>query len=167
MVALWPSTSVAKKLQGIGQALVKGSAEDVEDIHLTLGFLGTTTDLTPAQLAALPRTVARLAKAQGPLSGVLGGIGRFGASKNSGGKDVLWAAADLPELPAFRHKLVSALDRAGVPVKTDHGFTPHLTLAYMSPQTKVALPHLDPIPVRFNTVVVAVGGKQTRYPLKG
>lgn len=110
------------------EALSVEGGEPPEDLHLTLAFLGTTIEAgkdDDLYRRNVERAVARAVRGHGDLSGVVAGFGVFTGS----GEPVLVALFDSPQLPALRESIVGALDKAGVEVKRNHGFTPHITLA--------------------------------------
>lgn len=160
MIALWPNPTTAARLAEMGN-------EPSEDLHLTLAYLGTTDELTPFQIARARQVVSEMARKWKPLPAKIAGVGRFSASKTSDGKDVIWASPDVPDLPEMRHELVQRLEAAGLMVKKDHGYTPHITLSYIDSQDKTAINHFEPFDTKFSTIVLAVGGDQARYKLGG
>ncbi len=158
MVALYPSRAVAEKL-----ALQDG--ETPEELHITLGYLGNVTDIP--DLNAVRQAVRAVAEHQGPMDGLIGGWGRFTASDSSDGKDVIYASVDLPDLPAFRQRLVEAIDATGAEVRANHGFTPHMTLSYIEPDDRAPMARVESRPVSFDSVWLVVGEKRERFALTG
>lgn len=159
MVALYPDAEAAKKIA------VRGG-EDAEDLHVTLAFLGDSSDQAGDGLTLEAATSKIVAAAQvaaathEPLSGTVGGIGKF----PDGGDGVpVIGLVDVVGLGAVREDLVTALIDAGLPVKVDHGFTPHMTLGYNLDLSLI--PDYEPVPVDFTDLVVCVGGTHTRIPL--
>jgi 2'-5' RNA ligase len=148
MVALYPTPELATEL-----AIPKG--ESPGDLHLTLAFLGDAGDAA-ARDAALA-AVRTWAAACPPLAGEVSGVGHF----VSGPDPVTYLSVDLPDLPAQREALVAALETAGQPAAGDHGFTPHMTLAYSKRQPKFDAP----VPVTFDRATLAWAGEQTSVPL--
>lgn len=151
MIALFPSPDVA-------QQLAQPGGEPAEDLHVTLAFLGDALQL--ANPDALKQEVAAFAARTPPIAGTVSGVGHFTA----GPEPVTYASVDLPTLPAIRESLVSNLsweDDLPSP-STEHGFTPHLTLAYDDRQ--VTLPNL---PLVFDTITLCIGDERTDFPLYG
>ena len=150
MVALYPSPPLADALA------VPGGLEP-DDLHVTLAFLG---ELSAEQERRLRNVVASVAAEHrnGPLRGEISGTGVFSA----GPKPVTYASVDLPGLPDLRDRLVRALDDAGIPVNREHGFTPHMTLAYRD----LGAHRAEPIPVRFGSLYAVVGDRdRSRHTL--
>jgi len=130
MVALFVPVDIASRL-----ALSIDGALPPQDIHLTLAYLGTV-EQQPADQGALKRVVERFSQGMQPIKGRIAGLGRFVAGKDSKGKHVVYASYDAPNLPAMREQLVRYLSGAGFFVYRTHGFTPHITLAYVNPKAK-------------------------------
>lgn len=148
MIALFPSAEVATQLA------VKGG-ESPEQLHVTLAYLGDKSNV--ADVAGLCDVVQAFAKSWAPLGGEVSGMGVF---SNSNGA-ITYASVDVPGLPDFRHELVKCVEAAGFAVAKDHGYTPHMTLAYAD-QRNIKLPNLA---ITFDTVTVAAGGDRTTYTL--
>ena len=94
-----------------------------------------------------------------PLEGEISGIGHFDLGA---GEVCTYRSIDLPELPGPREKLVTALKGAGTPAKTDHGFTPHMTLDYAMRRPKV-----EKSAIAFGSVALVLGGERQDFPLSG
>jgi HK97 family phage prohead protease len=159
MVALYPTPEAAKKI------MVRGG-EDPDELHVTLAYLGSVTDPVSDGLTlegATSQIVAACqiaAAQQGPLSGTVGGVGKF---PDTGSGVPVIGLVDVVGLGALRESVVEALTDAGLPVKTDHGFTPHMTLGYNLDMSLI--PDSEPVPVEFADLVIAVGGTHTRIHL--
>lgn len=118
--------------------------------HVTLAFLGKVDDLKAPQdvVASVLRDFA--AKSQS-ITGSLNGLGRF--ANITDGKQAVYANFDSAALAEFRATLLERLAEVGVEQKSEHGFTPHVTLAYVpagadidsvpKPQTKITFPRLS------------------------
>lgn len=157
IVALWLPDADA-------QALALAGGEPAEDLHITLCHLGRSTP----ELAAKVRTiVGSFAMHAAPVAGSISGLGRFNASESSDGLDCVHALVDAPTLPAFRQALVTSLVAAGCMVSTDHGFTPHVTLAYLAPGQPAPVEQVASRPVTFGEVWVCAGEERTAYALLG
>lgn len=151
MVAFYPSAALA-------QAIAVPGGLEVDDLHMTLAFLGDVTDEWDTD--ALTACVAGWAAACGPMTGEISGKGLFTA----GELPVTYASLDLPGLPAQRELLVTMLTRAGFPPSMTHGFTPHMTIAY--DDLPDWAPPADPA-VTFDTVSLVLGPDRTDYRLAG
>lgn len=141
--------------------------EPPESLHLTLAYLGRTSVLDADVIERAAGVVRSFALRARPLEALVGGLGRFAASRTTDGLDVLVALVDAPGLGAMRAELVAELERAQVPVSTAHDFMPHVTLAY--------IPSVSSLPVQSiatrSWVIGAldwyVGGRRRRYELEG
>lgn len=160
MVALYPDAQAAKKL-----AATKGVTEPIDDLHLTLVFLGDS-DETPLanNKEALIGAVQKWALQKGkPLGGVINGVGRF-FNEESDSTNAVYVSPDVPGLPELRQSLCEALHAAGFDYAENHGFTPHLTVAYVPLEAPTPDFRVD-IPVAFSQVTLAWGDEHTDFPL--
>jgi 2'-5' RNA ligase len=148
MVALYPPADVA-------QQLAQPGGEPVEQLHVTLAYLGQAVMLSDIDL--LKQKVAEFAARTAPISGTISGTGHF----TGGPEPVTYASIDLPTLPAARERLVFDLNYVATPSR-EHGFTPHITLAYAD--LNAAVPNL---PVTFDTVSLVLAGERIDFPLSG
>lgn len=167
MIALYPPADVAATMA------LSGDFSDrlpPADLHITLAFLGP--DATVAlDREAVEAAIAPLAAVSEPLEGWVSGIGRFSAGYPAGQDSwPLYASIDLPTLPEFRQKVVANLAAAGIPHARNHGFSPHMTLAYVQPGDEPAAAALlatglAPVGLRIGSVVLAWGKDRTVFPL--
>jgi 2'-5' RNA ligase len=155
---LYLPADVAKRLA------VKGG-EKAEDLHLTLAFMGDTAEIGKDALAKAQQACEGVCSKAKPVAGRISGLGRFNASKNSDGKDVLYASVDSPALTELRQEMVKALEGAGVPANTEHGFMPHVTLAYVDPDAEAPIAKLADIDVTFDSLTLAIGDQHHVMPL--
>ena len=99
-----------------------------EQLHLTLAFYGDIDERRADDLAA---ELSRAATG-GPLEFELKGVGAFGDAHRS---HTLWAGVEPNErLSVLAGRCRAAGDRAGV-VMEKRDYRPHVTLAYLKPQT--------------------------------
>jgi 2'-5' RNA ligase len=166
MVALYPTVSAAQVL-ALDPDRVQG-AEPVERLHLTLLYVAEDLDLLD-DLDALRQAVRSFASTAPVLEGRIGGHGRFHGEE----EDAVVALPDLPELPRFRQALVNRVESALAgnsrpyePAER-HGFTPHITLAYVGPNEPTPQGVPGPLPLRFEQVSLAVGGRREDFDLQG
>ncbi|WP_229921452.1 2'-5' RNA ligase family protein [Streptomyces noursei] len=155
MVALYLPAGIATKI-------AHSDGTDPRDLHITLAYLGDAEQL-PGHPDDLAGIVATALDGTEPLAGKIGGIGRF---PNSGDGEPVFVPVDVPGLSELRERIVGALavsPLAGA-LRTDHGFTPHVTLGYDLPAD---LPAVPPLPVAFDTVHVVRGPDATPIRLTG
>lgn len=133
-----------------------------EDLHLTLAYLGDSTVLLP-QAALLDELLSTM-YFDLPLTGTIGGIGRFHHDEGNG-TNAVYASFDSPQLPVFRQRLVELLKDRGIMSAENHGFTPHITLAYVPVGTDIpTLPPSGDMPtLTFDTLTLAWGDNRVEY----
>ena len=151
MIALVPPPAVLESLAVHG-------GEPIDRMHITLAYPGKTDTV---DRDALHAAAAEWAGKTSPLDSEFAGIGSF----VNGEDPVVWATFDTPGLERAREDLVDILAQHGIVLPGDHGFQPHLTLAYGMGLDD--LPPIDPErgPFTFSTVAVAYGDEWTWYPL--
>lgn len=139
--------------------------ETPEDMHMTVVYVpNVSLDDTAHAL----KVVEQYAKQSAPLTGEISGVGRFYASGTSDGMDVIYASFDGPTLPAFRQGLIDRLSAVGVVPSTAHGYSPHITLAYIDQETSAEMTHSNSIPVTFESIQLRVGDEVVgEFPMKG
>jgi 2'-5' RNA ligase len=124
MVAFYPPPEWVNKL------MVEGG-QPPEDLHMTLAYLGSMADniaLPDAvSVGELVAVVVDWAMDQAEtMTGSIAGPALF----TEGEQPVSVALVDVPALPEARQQLVEFIESAGFAVRKDHGYTPHITLAY-------------------------------------
>lgn len=161
MVAFSPSREVCDRLANM--TLAAGfDAEVPEQIHLTVAYCGKADEVDEGKFLAAVKSYAAQMR---PMEGNIAGLGTFA----NGETHVLWASADVPGLDEFRVGLLPILEAIGAPARNDHGYTPHITLAYSETPIS-ALPDIAGMagsPLRFTTLVAAYGGTWHHFDLTG
>jgi len=146
--------------------------EPASDLHITLAYLGDMEE-EPEDDLLRPHTSPEKIKAviagftaheAKPLHGQVGGIGRFAASADSDDKDPIIALVDVPGLTEFRTKLISRILACGYFVAQNHGYTPHITLAYVDSGAPMPVKAVPQLPLDLDTVWLCVG--ETRMPFR-
>jgi 2'-5' RNA ligase len=167
IVALMLPANVAQRLIRAVDSAIDSDPEPAKDLHITLAYLGDTSDPDVAgNYFHCKQALNEVSRRMPPISGVLNGIGRFHQDEGSG-TQALWAAFDSPDLPAWRQELVEALGALSVPVGDNHGFTPHITLAYLpsdAPTPRVELPAGE---LTFDRLTLCWGDNRQAWPLLG
>lgn len=120
IVAIVPPMDVCRQM-----VQEKGS-EPPEEMHVTLCYMGSLEELTPRQRRALPDLVQNWAVAQQNLKAKINGVGTFA----NPGNHALWMSPDIPHSSAMRESLVRYLEAHGYPIYHNHGWAPHITIAY-------------------------------------
>jgi len=144
----------------VATALPEGGVAAGE-LHLTLAYLPEVDRADAVTVELLRSTVAGWAAGvPAPIAATLGGVGRFTGPADEG--DAFVALVDAPGLGALREGLVAALTAAGLAVSTAHGFTPHVTLAYLGADAEPPLDRLGPVALTFEGVEVWRGESHDR-----
>ena len=154
-VVLVPPADVAGKL------LVPGG-QLLSDLHVTLAMLGDASTLDEVDRRNVENAVRLFALTHRPVTGAFGGIARFSGGD---GRDAVVATLDAPGLETFREELVTAIENINIPADATHGFTPHLTVAYVAPGDALPVERLDPVPVTCVAVELWWGATHTAFPL--
>lgn len=145
------------------EQLAVDGGEPPDQLHLTLTYLGETDDLP--NVGKLKAAVAAFAADHEPFEGRVAGIGRF-TSVPDGAPHPVYASVDSPALSAFREALSAAINGSGgASVDTTHGFTPHITLAYVNADDPTPIESVPALDLTFDTLTLALGGEYLDYPL--
>ena len=160
MVGLFLSADAAS-------SLVIDGGESPEDMHITLAYLGNRSELPPGFEVPLAEAVARVVRNQPPLRGKISGVGRFNAGEGSDGMDVIHATCDVPGLAEMHTALVKELTSIGLAPSSDHGFDPHITLAYVPRGIGYTLPACGPMALDWDACHVADGALRMQVPFRG
>jgi len=163
MVALYPSAEMAAQ---IAQSMA-GVTMPPEELHVTLAYLGSVDALTDAQIAGAILAAKKVATYSEPLTGTINGVGRFNASQSSDGQDVIYAVVDLPGLDDVRQWLNKCMDEYEIEPVKNHGYTPHMTLAYIDSGSPSPVSLMPTMPITFGAISVSVGGKRVDFPMLG
>lgn len=151
MLALYPPRDLARLLATPG-------GEPAGALHLTIAYTGKAAQVNQS---ALNRAAARLT-GRPPIRARVGGVGRFVGTPDG---DVAVLLVDSPELETLRRDARDALAAEGVILPDDHGFIPHITLAYLDEDAPHPLARVDPVEVVFQAVTAAHAGTRVDYPL--
>ncbi|WP_330335725.1 HK97 family phage prohead protease (plasmid) [Streptomyces sp. NBC_00536] len=143
----------------VAAQLAQPDGTPAEHLHITLAYLGDAAALGGGP-EDLRDTVASAVSGRGPLNGTVGGIGRF---PDTGDGEPTWVPVDVPGLAELRQRIVEALGTSvyADKVRTEHGFTPHITLGYDLPD----VPPVAATPVAFDQVAIVRGPDTVLVPL--
>lgn len=142
------------------QLVAEGSRVPAPELHCTLAFFPALGD---EQLDAAIAVTAEWAERTPAIAALLGGVGRFAGE---GSVDPVWHSVDAPALEAARASLLEALAAAGLAPSSEHGYTPHVTVAYVPREHQLPLVINDPRPLVFGEVGVWTRGRgSVCYPL--
>lgn len=152
MVALRPPENVCRVLAEIAD-------EPFDQLHVTLAYLGKAD--TVDQLALVESVRDWVRRGASSLTGRVAGFGMF----LNGEEQVVYASMDVPGIDTFRSSLVQHLRSMGFNVAQDHGFTPHLTLAYGANDVPKEVPNGADRDFVFDEVIVAYDNDWHYIPL--
>lgn len=153
MIAVRPPQKLCEALAEIG-------TEDIDQLHVTVLYLGKQSEVP--NLDALPSAVGEWAARWGSFPALISGFGFFG----NGGDKVLVALIDTPGFDRARTDLMDTLARHHITWADNHGWSPHLTLKYLSEGEAPELPEITDDLVEefvFDSVIVAVGPHWEHY----
>lgn len=157
LVALWLDPETAAKL-----ALPGG--ESADSLHITLCYCGDAAEMGELGQARAIAAIDNAIRYWNPLEGTVAGYGRFIATESSDNLDVFYATPDVPNLSEIRQRIADCLIECGVPYSSAHGYSPHITLAYVDSSAKNPVDQLDPLPLKFGGVTVMVGARRIDVP---
>lgn len=152
MIALFPDKAYLGRMARAAQCMPH--AQPIDDLHVTVCYLGTAADLDKtAIIAALQQFRSPVPM---PLLLRIRGLDRF-PTREDDGTNALYARIICPELHTLRDSLIASLDTVGVTVRNDFGsYTPHMTLGYA--------PEYLPTPnVRIPLITIPVGSIQLNW----
>lgn len=152
MVALVPPPEIAEQL-----ALPGG--EPAAQLHVTLAYLGKTGHYTRQQLADLPQLIGNWASRHRPVTVRIGGVGTF----TKPGQNVLWGSADIPGGTHLHSDLEKFLNGHGYRTPSEHGWSPHMTLAYVGDHFRF-MPKLPEVSWTASDIIVSTGRVWTKIP---
>lgn len=163
MIAHFPGEDVKAQLAKLAADHFGDKAERADNLHLTLAFLGEAADLGDDDPMELSNCLASLSQRLAPMKGEINGITRF----MDNDPHAIVVNADVPGLNTLRSWLFSEVRGAGIEPVVNHGFTPHLTLAYVSAGQSVPDIQFSPIPFTLDSITLAVGDDRKVFPLSG
>lgn len=146
---------------------------DATSLHCTVAYLGKDVDADQVRRAVV--ATRRIASRWAPLRAQITGPGRFTTRDN---RDVVYASVDAPALGDLRHALVRELTAMDLDVSRDHGYVPHVTLAYIEAEhtshdgnytyvTAMPVERIPPTDCVLGELVVASGLERVVIPLTG
>lgn len=135
-------------------ALVIEAGLTAPELHLTLAYLGKRDTVDAETVARLKRGLKAWAQGKAPIPALVGGIGRFCGPPEEG--DPVIALVDAPRL-IERGSLLKVVRDAGGKVSMKHGFTPHVTLAYINAEEDLPVQRMKPREIVFDTLELWLG----------
>lgn len=139
-------------------------AVPVNDLHLTLAYLGKTDDISEKQVEDIKRGVSLWAKHQVPVDVRINGIARF-TKTNSEDMQPIVALLDSRHLVELQRSLESYIRYdGGFDYEAYHAFLPHVTLGYMPQGSLWPVQNLPELKFMLKTVILKIG--EMRYDLE-
>lgn len=132
--------------------------ETLRELHITLVYLGDNRTLDKVDII---RAVSELGMYQSPIKGTLQGLARF---INGQDVDPLVVTFDSPQMPKLYSMLCGVLENYRVPYHKEHGFIPHMTLAYIPKDSEIPIETIEPIEINFSDVYYVDGN--VWYPVE-
>ncbi|MGW4123628.1 2'-5' RNA ligase family protein [Nocardia sp. NPDC004711] len=152
MVALIPAAEDAQRLAVAG-------GDPVEELHVTLAYLGQAADWSPEQADAVRTAIADIAPT-GPMTGEVWGWAQFNPDGDQPCAVYLVGADGLGD---FRQAVLGALLDIDGPMPAQHDpFVPHLTAGYGLPVDQLT----ETGAVRFDRIRIAFAGQNTDIALE-
>jgi 2'-5' RNA ligase len=136
-------------------------AETLDNLHVTLIYLGDSRTLNKIDMI---RAASDFAACQSPIKGTLQGLARF---VNGTETDPLVCTFDSPQMPQVYTALASCLEVYRIPYRREHGFIPHMTLAYIPADSEMPIDTIEPIEINFSEIYLVDGGEWFAIPLTG
>lgn len=156
-----PSAMIALFLpEDIAQQIAIPGGEPAEELHLTLLFLGE--DFSEAKTNRVVTTLAAFAEGQPDIAGLLNGFARFTEAE----PNPFVLVFDSPDLNEVQAELTHLLEMNEIDYARDHGFTPHITLAFLGPDDDPPFEEFEPVDVTFPQVTLVVGDNSWDFPLR-
>lgn len=149
MIALYLSPENA------AQASIPGGLEP-DGFHVTIAYLGSAADCDPEVLGEVLRECANRALVRGRLAG----HARFTAHD----PEPVVLIVDSPDIETLRRDVVDALASRGLTAAPEHGFVPHVTVAYVPPDAPTPIDRFDPVPLEFTALTLMHGDDRTDAP---
>lgn len=161
-----PGAMVALMLTPEQQAMVKALAPSRyvgECDHITLVYLSDEASEITERKNYLAQMVSMIADGCKPIEGAVNGYGRFAGDDES---YPLYLNYDSPQLPKLHSKLCSMVEGA-IDDDSEHGFTPHITIAYLPTGAKMPALTVPDMPLRFDSLSLIWGGERIDFPFNG
>lgn len=133
------------------------------DLHITLAYLGDMAAIKQGK-RVLAAAATDFAERFAPIAGRINGVGRFSAD---GDADPFYLSFDSPQLPDLRQSLIHWLELTGFSPVLNHGFIPHITLAYLPSSAESPLSTVEPADLLFSSLTLMWGAERQDFPLSG
>lgn len=160
IIAWFPWSANEDENDVLAERLAVPGGLSVEDLHLTLVYLGDPANYDLDLIAAAIK-IFSATHCYEPVKGRIGGLGRF---IGEGNEDIIVALVDSQELEWFRDRLCDCLCEVGAWNNPGgHGYIPHITLAYVDRSQASPPPFPEPMPFEINSITVAAGPARATF----
>lgn len=142
-----------------------GGGEHPASLHVTLAYFGDVADMTVEDQRTLIGVIGEVTLKHTVKTGVLEGVDRF---QNGEETDPLFVGVNIPGLKELHDDIVQAAADVGIDVKglgAGENWTPHVTVAYIEPETDISHMVFKPVDVDVSTVTVALGERRVELTL--
>jgi 2'-5' RNA ligase len=150
MIALFVAPSDREKLLALIPKALQKYAQPADSLHLTLTTWESSADLTEDDIKSIITRTVDPQNNYMPLSGMVSGFGVF-EPEEADKPRVLYASFDYPYLTNLREHIRDTV----IWGDSEHGFTPHITLAYLPVGTKVPDLQVAPFKLTFDRLYLA------------
>lgn len=137
MIALPVPAEIGSEIAVTDVILPEGStALEPSELHVTLVYIGDSMELGEEQKSAIIDIIKSIGREYKAMEAQIGGVGRFGKVE-SDGTSAIYLSPDTIGMNELRAALTERLDAAGIDYSKVHGFTPHITIAYVPAEINV------------------------------
>lgn len=135
----------------------------LNELHVTLTYLGKADDLSLGQIKAAHGLMRLISENHPPLTGHINGCGRFCNGDDDG--DPFFIIPDLAALPNLRQVIIDGLGSHSIEGAKNHGFVPHITLTYLPHAEYNPFDIIEKTPISFQNISLVLGDDRYDYPL--
>jgi|GEM_PF-5870433 len=126
-------------------------------LHVTLAYLGPTSDFPIDAVERANIALANFALTFNPIEICINGVSRFEGEE--GGRDCIYAPVEGDELDQLHFEICHALRSVGLYWESKHCFTPHVTLAYVPTGTDVGPLPIPYVETMIDQITLNPGGR--------
>lgn len=126
--------------------------EVYNSLHLTLAYLGETPDV---DMVRSLWSMFEAADYQTPVQGKVQGLARFISADDD--QDAFVLTFDSPDIHQLHRSLTNTLGWRGVRLPSEHGFIPHITLAYIGKDDELPANTFEPFDLAVTGIALVNG----------
>jgi 2'-5' RNA ligase len=139
------------------QMAIEGGMKPSE-LHCTIAYYGESSDLD-AKESSWVKTMQILVDKTPPITAMINGITRFSGQDS----DPIVLNVDSPSVENLRNLVLGLF---GQP-RSEHGFSPHLTIAYADREDDLPIKRYEPHQMVFDRITLAWGNRHHTFKLDG